>query len=291
LLKAIDLSWPRYRDWKERFGLPNQHNGKIPRDFWLEPWEVQKIINFKIAHPEIGYRFMTYKMMDDDIVAVSPATTYRILRLNNLISNWNYKSSGSKKKGFDQPLKAHEHWHTDISYINYHGTFLFLIGVLDGFSRLVVHHELRTNMQEYDVEVVLQKALEKYPNENPRVITDNGSQFISNDFKRFLRASNLEHVRTSVNHPQSNGKIEAWHKTIKNECIRKQSFLNLGDARSIVEDYVYQYNFERLHSGIGYITPFDKISGKANEIFKERDRKLEDARKRRKDKAKTNKAA
>lgn len=291
MLKAIDLSWPRYRDWKERFGLPNQHNGKIPRDFWLEPWEVQKIINFKIAHPEIGYRFMTYKMMDDDIVAVSPATTYRILRLNNLISNWNYKSSGSKKKGFDQPLKAHEHWHTDISYINYHGTFLFLIGVLDGFSRLVVHHELRTNMQEYDVEVVLQKALEKYPNENPRVITDNGSQFISNDFKRFLRASNLEHVRTSVNHPQSNGKIEAWHKTIKNECIRKQSFLNLGDARSIVEDYVYQYNFERLHSGIGYITPFDKISGKANEIFKERDRKLEDARKRRKDKAKTNKAA
>lgn len=285
------MSWPRYNDWKERFGLPNQHNGKIPRDFWLEPWEVQKIIAFKKAHPEIGYRLMTYLMMDEDVVAVSPATTYRILRLNNLISVWNYKSSGSKKKGFDQPLKAHEHWHIDISYINYHGTFLFLITVLDGFSRFVVHHDLRTNMQEYDAEVVLQRALEKYPDENPRLITDNGSQFIAKDFKRFLKASNLEHVRTSVNYPQSNGKIEAWHKTIKSECIRKQSFLSLEDARSIVKDYVNEYNFERLHSGIGYIIPFDKLSGKAKNIFKERDRKLEKARKRRKEKVQINRAA
>ena len=249
------------------------------------------IVAYKRTHPEVGYRRLTYMMMDEDVVAVSPATTYRILRLNNLTSRWNTSTSGSKRKGFVQPLKPHEHWHVDISYVNFYGTFLYLITVLDGFSRFVVHHDLRIHMQEYDVEVVLQQALEKYPNESPRIISDNGSQFISREFKGFVKANNLTHVRTSVNHPQSNGKIEAWHKTAKRECIRVQSFVDLEDARHIVTEYVQEYNYSRLHSGIGYITPHDKLMGRAEKIFKERDRKLEAARKRRKENARITKAA
>jgi len=291
MLKAIGLSWARYGDWKRRFGLPNQHNGKMPRDFWLEPWEVQAIVDFKRAHPEVGYRMLTYMMMDADVVAVSPATTYRILRLHGLTHRWNTKTSGSRKKGFEQPQRPHEHWHVDISYVHFGSTFLFLITVLDGFSRFVVHQELRTNMEEYDVEIVIQRALEEYPGETPRIITDNGSQFISRDFKIFLKSNNLKHVRTSVNYPQSNGKIEAWHKTAKRECIRIRSFLTLEDARQIMDDYVYEYNYSRLHSGIGYITPYDKLTGRADEIFKERDRKLQTARKRRRENAQLKKSA
>ena len=286
MLKAIGLSWPRYRDWKRRFGQANKHNGKIPRDFWLEPWEVKAIITYKKQHPEVGYRRLTYMMMDEGVVAVSPATTYRVLRMHNLTNRWNTKTSESKKRGFVQPLRPHEHWHVDISYVNYRGTFLYLITVLDGFSRFVVHQELRVNMQEYDVEVVIQKALEKYPGKSPRIISDNGSQFISREFKSFIKANNLTHVRTSVHYPQSNGKIEAWHKTVKRECIRAQSFVDLEEARQRIAEYVHQYNYSRLHSGIGYITPYDMLIGRAEEIFKERDRKLEVARQRRKEKAK-----
>lgn len=281
MLKAIGLSWSRYRDWKKRFGQPNKHNGKIPRDFWLEPWEIKAIVDYKHNHLDIGYRRLTYMMLDKDVVAVSPSTTYRILKKHGLTSNWNNKKISHKKKGFTQPTKPHEHWHIDISYINFNGTFLFLIAILDGFSRYIVHHELRVNMQEYDVEVVLERALEKYPGVHPRVISDNGPQFLSLEFKKFIKQAQLTHVRTSVNHPQSNGKLEAFHKTIKVECIRQESMLNLEDARRIVAEFVYEYNMERLHSGIGFITPYDMLSGKAEEIFKERDRKLEEARKRR----------
>jgi len=286
MLKSIELSWARYHDWKKRFGQPNKHNGKIPRDFWLEPWEIAEIVKFKRRHLDIGYRHLTYMMLDQDIVAVSPSTTYRILKNHDLTSRWNNNTLKTKKKGFTQPLKAHEHWHMDISYINFRGTYLFLIAVLDGFSRYIVHHELRTNMQEYDVEMVLERALEKYPDEHPRLITDNGSQFLALDFKKFLKESQLTHVRTSVNHPQSNGKIEAFHKTIKSECIRQESMLDLEDARNTVAAYIHKYNTERLHSSIGYITPLDKLNGKADAIFKERDRKLEEARKRRQQNAK-----
>jgi putative transposase len=284
-LKAAGLSWSRYHDWQKRFGQPNRHNSDTPRDFWLEPWEKQAIIDYKKDHMETGYRRLTYEMLDKDIVAVSPSTSYRILRLAGLTSRWNNKTLETKRKGFVQPKKPHEHWHMDISYINFHGSHLFLISVLDGYSRFIVHHELRTHMEEYDVEIVLQRALEKYPDKTPRIISDNGTQFIANDFKAFLRFNNLTHVRTSINHPQANGKQEAFHKSIKNECIRVKSFLSLEDARKIVAEYVYDYNYKRLHSGISYIAPYDMLCGRAETIFKERDLKLEQARQRRKEKA------
>jgi hypothetical protein len=277
------LSWAKYHQWKKRFGMPNRHNGRIPRDFWLEPWEIQAIIDYKRSHPGIGYERLCYMMLDQNVVAVSPSTTYRVLRKAGLTSRWNNKNLTTKRKGFVQPLKPHQHWHMDISYVTFHGSYIFLISVLDGFSRFIVHHELRINMQEYDVEMVAQRAREKYPDEQPWIISDNGSQFIAKDFKNFIREENLTHVRTSVNHPQANGKIEAFHKTIKNECIRQKSLLDLADARKVVGEYVHDYNHVRLHSGIQYITPFDMLCGKAAEIFKERDRKLEQARKRRRE--------
>jgi transposase InsO family protein len=282
LLNAIDLQPAKYYQWKKRFGIPNQHNGKIPRDFWLEPWEIEAIINYKRHHPCEGYKRLTYMMMDENVVAVSPSTTYRVLRKAGLTKRWNTSALKTKKKGFTQPACPHDHWHVDISYINYLGTYLFLIAVLDGYSRFVVHHDLRTHMQEYDVELVIQQALEKYPNATPRIISDNGPQFIATEFKRFTKESGLKHIRTSVNHPQSNGKIEALFKNIKVECVRQQSFLNLEEARSKIAEYVHEYNYYRLHSGIHYVAPYDMLSGRALEIFKERDRKLQEARERRK---------
>jgi transposase InsO family protein len=106
-----------------------------------------------------------------------------------------------KGTGFIQPEKPHEHWHTDIKYVNFHGSFLFLISVIAGYSGFIVHHELRLNMQEYDVELTIQRALEKYPGVTPRIISDNGSQFISRDFAEFLKFVGLDHIRTSVNYP------------------------------------------------------------------------------------------
>lgn len=282
-LSGLELPASKFYSWRDRYGKDNLHNGKIPRDHWLEPWEKEAIVEYARAHREEHYRALTYRMLDADVVAVAPATVYRVLKAAGLMpSRWNLSQNRSKGKGFIQPLRPHEHWHVDISYLNICGTFYYLVVVLDGCSRFVIHWDIRESMTELDVELVLQRAKELYPEARPRIISDNGSQFVSKEFKIFVRLSQMSHVRTSPNYPQSNGKLERFHHTIKSEAIRPKTPLSFGDARRVVEKFVKHYNFERLHSALGFVTPHDKMIGKDLEIFAARDRKLEAARARRK---------
>ena len=273
----------KYYDWQSRYGKVNEHNGLIPRDFWLEESEKQAIVNFHLQFPLEGYRRLTYMMLDRDIVAVSPSSVYRVLSAAGLLQRWNRKPS-KKGTGFVQPLRPHEHWHIDVSYVNILGTFYYLCSILDGCSRYIVHWELREAMTEKDIEIILQRAREKFPESRPRIISDNGPQFIAKDFKEYIRLTGISHVRTSPFYPQSNGKLERYHKTIKTECIRPKVALSLEDARNQLADYIRFYNDERLHSAIGYIAPNDKLGGRDRQIFKERDQKLEAAREARKQK-------
>lgn len=276
ILGWLGLKKNKYHTWKKRLGLPNKHNGKIPRSTWILPWERDAIIKYRRAHPEEGYRRMTYMMLDEDVVAVSPSTTYRVLKSAGLLWRWN-PGNTVKQKGFQQPQAPHEHWHVDIKYVNFHGTFLFLVSVIDGFSRYIVHHELRLTMQEYDVQLTLERALARYRGVRPRIISDNGTQFIARDFTEFMKLKGLQHVRTSVYHPQSNGKIERFHGTISQECLRTQSFLDLEDARRRVAEYVEFYNTKRLHSAIYFLTPADVLAGRTHERIAERETKLAQA--------------
>lgn len=269
-----------YYKWRKRYGQVNEHNGWIPRDHWLEDWERRAIIDYYGEHPLEGYRRLTYMMLDADVVAVSASSVYRVLKRAGLLGRFRGKPS-SKGKGFHQPSRPHRHWHVDIAYVNICGTFYFMTSILDGYSRYIVHSEIREKMEEIDIEAIVQRAREKFPGENPRVITDNGPQFISKDFKQFIRICGMTHVRTSPYYPQSNGKLERYHRTIKSECIRPQTPLSLEDARRIVERFVARYNNQRLHSALGYITPCDKLHGREMEIFAARDRKLEEARRQR----------
>jgi len=257
----------------------NEHNGKIPRDFWLEAWERDAIIAYHENHSLEGYRRLAFMMLDEDVVAVSPTSVWRVLNAAGRLRRWNGKTN--KGQGFQQPLEPHEHWHIDVSYVNIRGTFYYLCSILDGCSRYVVHWDIRESMTEAAIEIVLQKAHELYPDAQPRVITDNGPQFIAKDFKEFIRISGMTHVKTSPYYPQSNGKIERWHQSLKRECIRPGTPLTLDDAQRIVADYVAHYNTVRLHSAIGYVTPQAKLEGREKVIFQERDRKLEAAREQR----------
>jgi transposase InsO family protein len=190
----------------------------------------------------------------------------------------------AKGTGFVQPLLPHQHWHVDISYLNIGGTFYYLCSILDGCSRYIVHWEIREAMTEADIEQVIQRAREQFPGVTPRIISDNGPQFVAKDFKEFIRICGMTHVKTSPYYPQSNGKIERFHRTIKGDCIRTETPLCLEDARRIVARYVEHYNTVRLHSAIGYVTPEAKLQGRDKEILAQRDRKLEAARQRRKEK-------
>jgi transposase InsO family protein len=281
LLLWIGLGRSKWHDWKKRYGKVNEHNAWIPRDHWLTEAEKQAIVDFHDRHPLEGYRRLTFMMLDANVAAASPASVYRVLKAAGVLERQNGKPS-KKGTGFVQPVRPHEHWHVDVSYLNIGGTFYYLCSLLDGCSRYVVHWEIRETMTEGDVQTIVQRAREKFPGVTPRIISDNGPQFIAKDFKEFIRMCGMTHVRTSPYYPQSNGKIERFHRTIKGDCIRTQTPLSLADAQRIVARYVAYYNEVRLHSAIGYLTPKDKLEGREKVIFAERDRKLAEARERRK---------
>ena len=276
----LNVSSSKFYNWRSRYGKVNEHNAWVPRDHWLEEWEKTAILDFERQYPLEGYRRLAFMMMDADVAAVSPTSVYRVLKKAGRLGRWNTKPS-RKGTGFVQPIKPHEHWHVDVSYINVCGTFYYLCSLLDGCSRYIVHWEIRESMKEADIELVIQRAREKFPDVYPRIISDNGPQFIAKDFKEFIRICGMTHVRTSPYYPQSNGKLERWHKSLKSECIRPGTPLSLDDARRLAANYVAHYNAVRLHSAIGYVAPADKLHGHESAIFAERDRKLDEARRRR----------
>jgi len=284
LLPYIGLCRVKFYKWVKRAGVPNRHNGKIPKTHWLTPAEIKTIEDFAREHYaendyflKDGYRRIAYKMLDLNIAAVHPSSVYRILKKAGLLNKWNTNKRNLKGGGFKQPDYSHNHWHVDIKYLNFNGTFLFLISVLDGYSRYVLHHEVRHTMNEYDVQFTVQKAKEKFPLAKPRIISDNGPQFISKEFKQFIKDAEFTHVKTSINNPKANGKIERYHRTINEECLRIKSPVSFDDFKIYIEDYIIFYNTKRLHASINYLTPEDYLLGRKEERLTERELKLEKA--------------
>lgn len=277
MLRWMKLQGGTFYDWCKRYGKANEHNGTVPRDHWIVDWEREAIIRFRAANPLEGYRRLSYMMLDANVVAVAPSTVYRVLSAEGLVDRW-ARNRSKKGCGFQQPTAPHQHWHVDIAYINAGGTFYYLCAVLDGYSRFIVHWEVKASMTEADVEQVIQRARERFPSSRARIISDNGPQFIARDFKVFIREAGMTHVRTSPYYPQSNGKIEAWNKHVKVETIRPGQPETLEDVIRLVTQHVAHYNTVRLHSAIGWVTPADKLAGREKEIWATRDTRLEAAR-------------
>lgn len=275
----IGIARGKFYDWRQRYGRVNEHNAMVPRDHWLDDDERKRIIAFHDKFPLEGYRRLTFMMLDQDVVAASPATVYRVLKAAGLLDRWNREPS-KKGTGFAQPERPHQHWHIDIAYLNIASTFYYLCMIIDGYSRVVVHWEIREQMREADVQCILQAAREKYPGASPRMISDNGPQFIARDFKEYIRICGMTHVRTSPYYPQSNGKAERLNRTVKS-TFRRAAPDSLQAARNLVASFITHYNQVRLHSAIGYLAPADLLAGRANAIFAARDRKLATARERR----------
>lgn len=219
-------------------------------------------------------------MIDADLVCVSPTTTYRVLLAAGLLKGRERKPS-KKGKGFHQPDGPHRHWHIDITYIKIKGIFYYLILVLDGYSRFVVAWDLRERMTEADVEIVVQRGKEGFPEAQPRLISDNGSQFVAKEFKTFMAHVGMTHTTTSPYYPQSNGKLERCNKTIK-AFLRTMFIADFADGLRLVAQFIEYYNTVRLHSSVGYVAPIHRLCGDDKNILESREQKLAAARAHRK---------
>jgi len=293
LIDMLDFTESKYYDWKRRYGQENKDNGNVPKSHWILPEERERIIDYcEDRITKKGYRKLAYEMLDKGIVAVSASTVYNVLKEEDMIIKDKESKVSHRKKGegYNQPESPHEQWHTDISYIKVDGQNYFLISVLDGYSRYILSHDLRVSMGTKDVENVVQKAVEKFEPDDVQLISDNGTQYVSNQFRTYVNEisdteilnGELDHVTTSVNYPQSNGKIERFHRTIKEESVRRDSYVSLEDARERIAEYIEYYNTERLHASLDYLTPEDKLYGREEQRKQERDKKLEKAKELRK---------
>ena len=246
----------KFSRWCGRLGTPNQHNAASPRDFWLEDWEKAAILAFHDRYPFVGYRRLAYMMLDVDVVAVRPITVYRVLKEAGKLSPRGVTPS---KKGLStkQPPRPHKTWHIDVSKINVCGTIFFLCTIFDDYSQFIVHCEVRETMSRREVKMIVQRVGEQHPEESP-----------------------LE--------SPSKGTMKRWYETLKGECVRADAPFSLDDARRLFDEFVRYSNTIYLHSAIGFVTPADKLAGRAEAIFAARRQKLTmaDARRRAKTKLK-----
>jgi putative transposase len=280
ILRVLGLAKSTWCAWKER-----QRKGELgdrkPHSVNLDallPEEEKAIVTYALEHPKEGYRRLSYMMIDDDVAYCSPSSVYNVLSERELLCRW--KPSRPFGMPIEKPTAPHQRWHTDIMYLWITGCWYFFVSVIDGFSRYLVHWELLTSMRADDVTLVVQRALEKVPGVSPEIVSDNGCQYTSRDFKMLVKHFQLHHIQIRVRHPESNGVAERLHRSVR-EGLSDKELKDLAHARAIIGRWVEHYNNERLHAGIMYLRPRDYYIGLQEMLLQERRTKLQKARIRR----------
>jgi len=280
ILRCLGFPKTRYYAWKQR-ARDDRLDDLVPgargsvHEILAE--ERAAVVAYALAHAREGYRRLAWMMIDEDVAYVSPSSVYRILDDADALYRW--KRSERTGRPPPEPRGPNERWHTDLMYLRVEDTWYFLVTVLDAYSRYVVHWDLLTNMTAAEVRVVIQDALKK-TGANPEVVTDNGSQFTAKDFRELVREFDLEHIRIRTYHPESNGKVERFHRSTR-EALEEIELMNLGRAREVIGRWVAYYNGERLHASLDYLSPAEYWEGDPKARKRERREKLERGRRRR----------
>lgn len=278
-LAALGVPCSVYYAWKARESLQDRV-GKGCRLYEVLPEERGAICQFALEYPKIGYRKLTWMMVDAQIACVGESTTYRVLSEADLLSRWKRSAASSGEYHF-RPNAPNQQWHTDVMYVWVAARFYFLLSFVDAFSRYVVHHKLLMSLNGESVAIELEAALEANPGAEPRVVHDHGSEFVNRDVAAVIKAHNLIDIKTKPRHPESNGIVERFNGTVR-DVTDNDYGNNYLQAETIVAKLMRHYNEERLHAALGYMTPATWHRGRPEEVREERARRIAAARAHRK---------
>ncbi len=247
--------------------------------------------SYALKHPGIRHRELAWRMVDEEVAFLSPSTVYRILKAENLVCPWTRRKKRSREDD-QKAQRPDEIWATDLMYLIFGGRTYYLLNFLDEYSRLIVHHAVVTNMEGATVSVEAQAAIEQFLGERggeipeagmPRMRSDNGSCYISREFRGVLEEHGLGHQRIKPHCPEENGVIERSNRTLR-EALDGEELTDLLQARDVIARITKWYNTERLHSALGYLRPIDYYRGDPARLYEERRRKMAEVRHRRREK-------
>lgn len=278
-LAALGVPRSVYYAWKARESLEDQ-KGKPCRVYELLAEERTKICEFALLFPKIGYRKLTWMMVDAAVACVGESTVYRVLSEADLLSRWKRSTVSSGEYNF-RPNAPNQQWHTDVMYVWVAARFYFLVSFIDAYSRYIVHHKLLISLDGRSIAIELEAALEAATGAKPRIVHDHGSEFVNRDVAAVIKTHNLIDIKTRPRHPESNGIVERFNGTVRQDSEDEYGNTYL-QAEAIIGKLMHQYNEERLHAALGYMTPATWHRGQPDDVRNERARRIAAARAHRK---------
>ncbi len=257
---------------EDRVSKPSRVWNRIPDDIRC------RIVKLALDEPEMSPRELAVHFTDTKKYFVSESSVYRLLKAHDLITSPAFiviKAADSFK---DKTTRSNELWQTDFTYLKVIGWgWFYLSTILDDYSRYIIAWKLCTTMKAEDVTDTLELALQASGCDRanvvhrPRLLSDNGSSYISGDLAEWLDNKDMKHVRGAPYHPQTQGKIERWHQTLKNRILLQNYFFP-DDLKAQIEAFVDHYNHRRYHESLGNLTPADVYFGRAQTILLQRER-------------------
>jgi transposase InsO family protein len=256
----------------DRVSHPGRIWNKIPETIRAE------VLDMALDIPELSPRELAVRFTDTKGYFVSESSVYRLLKAHDLISSPAFIVMKAANEFRDKTTAINQLWQTDFTYFKIIGWgWMYLSTVLDDFSRYIISWKLCTTMKTSDVTDTLNMALEASGCDQanvvhkPRLLSDNGSSYISAELADYINDNGMSHVRGAPYHPQTQGKIERWHQTLKNRVLLENYFLP-GDLKRQINNFVEHYNHERYHESLNNVTPADVYFGRAQSILNRRER-------------------
>jgi putative transposase len=257
---------------KDKSPKPGRVWNRIPDDIR------EKVIDMALEEADLSPRELAVRFTDTQSYFVSESSVYRLLKALDLITSPAFVVIKAANEFKDKTTAPNQMWQTDFTYLKVIGWgWFYLSTILDDFSRYIIAWKLCTTMKVDDVTDTLEMALQASGCDQanvahkPRLLSDNGSSYIASDLKAWMESQGMKHVRGAPYHPQTQGKIERWHQTLKNRILLENYYLP-GDLEAQIDAFVSYYNHQRYHESLKNLTPADVYFGRGQTILLKRER-------------------
>ena len=278
-LKELKVNKTTFYNWYNAYlekgfeGLARKASKRVGSWNRINNADRDKVVEIALEKPELSSRELAWHITDNYKYYISESSVYRILKSNGLITVPSFRIMSASDSFHDKTTAVNQMWQTDFTYFKIFGWgWYYLSTILDDYSRYIVNWKLCSTMKAEDVKDTLDEALfvSNVPEKNrPKLLSDNGSCYISNELAEYLDQKDMKHVRGRPLHPQTQGKIERYHRSMKN-IVKLDNYFSPGQLEAKLKEFVHYYNFERYHESLENVTPAEVYFGTANRKLKQR---------------------